>query len=123
MPNDGSCDFGGAIDWRARTEAADARVAALQNLCAEVYQVVGSLSTLLPDDHDTTTRVLDNLDAAASDEPLPHAELLPYVLPTSDPVMPEQPSANALHTIEAMRGETPERLWSELRYAVMESWR
>ena len=96
MPNDGTQDFGEKPSDAAaelvqacrRTKAAldriaelEARVATLRGLCAEVYQVVGALSTLLPGEHEPTTRVLDNLSAAASDEPLPHAELLPYVLP------------------------------------------
>lgn len=34
-------------------------------------------------------------------------------------MMPETPHAGALHMIEAMREETAERLWQELRYAVM----
>lgn len=54
---------------------------ALRTLCAEVYQVVGALSTLLPGEHEPTTRVLDNLSSAAGGDPPPHAELLPYTLP------------------------------------------
>ncbi len=47
----------------------------LRTLCAEMYQVAGTLGA--------DARVLDNLSAAASGKPLPHASLLPY--PQADP--------------------------------------
>ncbi len=89
-----------AVEQRDRIAELEARVATLQALCAEVYQVVCALSTLLPGEHEPTTRVLDNLSAAASDEPLPHAEVWPYVLPEpvapAGPVMPATPSEMVL---------------------------
>ena len=58
-----------------------ARIAEYQDLCAQVYQVVGALA----DDEDVfgaveTQNVLDNLSAGISNEPFPHKDLLPYQL-------------------------------------------
>ena len=54
-------------------------VQALQELCAEVYQVVGSLADSAGVfDAEATVKVLDNLSAASSGEPLPHKDLLPF---------------------------------------------
>src|SRR3990167_11002930 len=58
-----------------------ARIAEYQDLCAQVYQVVGALA----DDEDVfgaveTQSVLDNLGAGISNEPFPHKDLLPYQL-------------------------------------------
>jgi hypothetical protein len=53
-------------------DLADARaeIDRLRQVCAEVYQVAGTLGA--------DPRVLDNLWAAADGKPLPHASLLPY---------------------------------------------
>ena len=50
--------------------ALEAEIAALRQLCAEAYQVVGALNG--------RSNILDNLSAAAQGEPLPHATVLPY---------------------------------------------
>jgi hypothetical protein len=59
-----------APDVDAELEAARAEIDHLRTLCAEVYQVAGTLGA--------DARVLDNLWAAADGKPLPHASLLPY---------------------------------------------
>lgn len=59
-----------ARDVDAELEAARAEIDQLRNLCAEVYQVAGTLGA--------DARVLDNLWAAADGKPLPHGSLLPY---------------------------------------------
>ncbi len=51
-------------------EAARAEIDRLRNLCAEMYQVAGTLGA--------DARVLDNLWAAADGKPMPHGSLLPY---------------------------------------------
>lgn len=48
----------------------DARIAELTSLCAELYQVLGAL--------DAPAHVLDKVSAAASGEPIPDMELLPF---------------------------------------------
>ena len=50
-------------------------VASLQELCAEVYQIVGMLCF----DEANIELVLDNLSAAAQGDTLPHETLLPWV--------------------------------------------
>ena len=51
----------------------------LQVDCAEAYQVIGSLAiNPLPPDHRDISRALDNMSAAASGEPRPHNDLLPF---------------------------------------------
>jgi len=60
-----------AHDIGAELQAARAEIEQLRTLCAEVYQVAGTLGA--------DVRVLDNLWAAADGKPLPHASLLPYV--------------------------------------------
>jgi len=63
--------FGGPVlPMKMRAEAAEAELARLRQLCAEVYQVAGTLGA--------EARVLDNLRAAADGQPLPRASLLPY---------------------------------------------
>jgi hypothetical protein len=57
-------------DVDAELAAARAEIDHLRQLCAEVYQVAGTLGA--------DARVLDNLWAAADGKPLPHASLLPY---------------------------------------------
>ncbi|MGY2441381.1 hypothetical protein [Pseudomonas sp. SDO52101_S400] len=49
------------------------RIAELENLHAEVYQVLGAL--------DASEQVLDKVSAAANSEPIPEIELLPYTAP------------------------------------------
>ena len=44
--------------------------AALKQLCAEAYQVVGALNG--------PVNLLDNLSAGAQGEPMPHKTVLPY---------------------------------------------
>ena len=62
-----------AVRDAAELEAARAEIDRLRKLCAEVYQVAGTLGA--------DARVLDNLWAAADGKPLPHASLLPYPAP------------------------------------------
>ena len=51
----------------------------LRNLCAEMYQIVGSATYLLGIfDTDDAIKPLDNLSAGAEGEPLPHDDLLPW---------------------------------------------
>jgi hypothetical protein len=54
----------------AGTSAARTGIDRLGQLCAEVYQVAGTLGA--------DASVLDNLWAAADGKPFPHASLLPY---------------------------------------------
>ena len=51
----------------------------LRTLCAEVYQIVGTLAFNL-DQHADVSKVLDNLAAAARGVPSPHETLLPFKL-------------------------------------------
>ena len=53
----------------------------LQDLCAQVYQVVGALAYAAKMfDSEQVVRVMDNLDAAAAGKVLPHKELLPFTV-------------------------------------------
>lgn len=61
---------------------ANADAARLRQLCGEVYQVVGVLAERHPDCSASIARVLDNLSAAVEGRPLPHATLLPFVVPS-----------------------------------------
>jgi hypothetical protein len=56
----------------------EARIAALEELCAQVYQAAGTVGA--------PTRVLDNLWAAAQGQPLPHRQLLPITVEEFDEV-------------------------------------
>jgi hypothetical protein len=55
----------------------EAELAALRNVCGEVYQVVGALSHAAGQN---ATAVLDNLDAACRGKAIPHDTLLPYTI-------------------------------------------
>jgi hypothetical protein len=53
----------------------------LRELCAQVYQVVGALADAAGVfETKQVERVLDNLDAAAAGKPLPHGNLLPFIV-------------------------------------------
>lgn len=70
-----------APELLAANRALQAEVDRLRRDCAEAYQVCGG--ALLGDDgkfwtDDDAERVLDNLSAAASGEPRPHDDLLPW---------------------------------------------
>lgn len=56
----------------------------LRNLCAEMYQVAGTLGA--------DARVLDTLSAAANGQPLPHGTLLPYAAPVEARATQEAPA-------------------------------
>lgn len=54
----------------------------LRSVCAEAYQVVGTLAAELDLLHSKEVeRVLDNLYAASAGEPIPHKSVLPFILP------------------------------------------
>ena len=55
---------------------AETRVKELEKLCAELYQVLGVL--------DAPAVVLDKVWAAASGEPIPEIELLPFSIEKKD---------------------------------------
>lgn len=64
---------------RAATRAALARrVALLERVCGEAYQVAGAVGA--------PVRVLDQLRAASEGEPLPHATILPVTAEECDEV-------------------------------------
>ena len=50
----------------------------LRRDCAEAYQVIGAMAVIAKYNHRDIARVLDNLSAAANDEPRPHEDLLPW---------------------------------------------
>jgi hypothetical protein len=53
----------------------------LRRDCAELYQVIGTLDELVPEeDKAATIKALDNASAAADGEPRPHDDLLPFIL-------------------------------------------
>lgn len=60
------------------------RVSEYQELCAELYQVLGAL--------DAPPNVLDKVLAAANGEPIPDIDLLPFA-----------PEANSAHNVDAGR--------------------
>ena len=60
-------------------QSRDRRIAALEAVCAEAYQVIGAATEragLFGDP--ATLRALDNLHAAAAGQPLPHQSMLPW---------------------------------------------
>ena len=63
------CELG-----KSRGEAVElrARIAQLQKVCAEAYQLAGAVGA--------SEAALDNLDAAANGNPIPHDTFLPVTL-------------------------------------------
>lgn len=76
-------DLNGAwVTWEAYEailSSKDAEIGRLREVCSEVYQAFGAMSSIAgffcTDDCE---RVMDNLSAAANGEPIPHADLLPW---------------------------------------------
>ena len=60
-----------AIDLRKRLTKAQARIADLEALCGELYQVLGAL--------DAPAQVLDKVYAASNGDAIPSGDLLPFV--------------------------------------------
>lgn len=74
-----------------RRREAEEEVARLRALCAEVYQVVGVLAHFDEVFLDPgVMKVLDNLQAGADGNPIPHADLLPFAIPDAQPEAPLQ---------------------------------
>jgi hypothetical protein len=74
-------------------------IESLRQLCAEVYQVAGTLGT--------DTRVLDNLWAATQGQPLPHTTVLPYTSAPSAAPPPWQP----IETLHVGKRDTELFFW------------
>ncbi len=66
------------------------RVSALEQVCAEAYQLAGAVGA--------PEKALDNLAAAAAGEPIPHETFLPVSAADCDEfVRPDAPAATAGH--------------------------
>lgn len=106
-----------------------AEVIALRTLCDEVYQVVGVLA------HEAgvfetadVKRVLNNLVAAGSGQPLPYETLLPFDVSQQDaraagPLMPEVSSDAIIRAISTPSGwptsTRPSALYASIRAALL----
>ena len=58
-----------AKNRNSRTRDIERRIAILEQVCAEAYQLAGAV--------DASEKALDNLAAAADGKPIPHATFLP----------------------------------------------
>ena len=67
------------------------RIAVLQQVCAEAYQLAGAVGA--------PVKALDNLSAAASGRPIPHATFLPVSAADCDELGDAQ-------TVRASRGQS-----------------
>lgn len=73
---------------RCTEEAAKIAWERMQENCAELYQVIGTMADHCPDPcAPAIVKALDNASAAANGDPRPHDDLLPFVLPAP----PERP--------------------------------
>lgn len=61
-----------------------AEVKMLRRVCAELYQVIGTMADYCPDpEHPAIIKALDNASDAAAGDALRHKDLLPFVLSPS----------------------------------------
>ncbi len=71
-----------AANQQKRLDTTNAEIKRLRRDCAELYQVLGTMSEHCPDPEDPAiVKALDNASAAANADPRPHDDLLPFILP------------------------------------------
>ena len=76
---------------KAKRQALEARVKALQRVCSEAYQLAGAVGA--------PVEALDNLSAAANGEPIPHETFLPIRLEDCEEwtPRPQEPDRSETH--------------------------
>lgn len=74
-------EAGNHTDNRAETVPSRVQATRLRQVCADLYQVIGTMSEHCPDPADPAIiKALDNASDAANGDPVRHNDLLPFVL-------------------------------------------